>query len=109
MSAPHKHAELIKAWADGAVIEARPASGRQDWRVVRTPCWAKHWEYRVKPEPVIEKKVVRPHALVWIEPGVAPSIDVSPAPFIVPMIDLEIHYDRDSGRVTDVQLKGWQR
>ena len=44
---PHKHAELIKAWADGAEIEVKDFYG--DWVADKTPNWT--WnEYRIKPE-----------------------------------------------------------
>lgn len=170
MSAPHKHAELIKAWADGERIEGRPAIGRGDWRFVEKPRWVEsweyrvydkyrefkdaalagktvqlrptdceaawvdvyppslrdpswftkldtnppltggHWELRVKPKPVIEKKkVVRAHTFAWYKPGEAPTFNAAPAPFQMPAIALEISYERDSGRVTDVQLKGWKQ
>ena len=46
---PHKHAELIKAWADGAEIEVyQPAFGR--WEEAE-PTWHTSFEYRIKPEP----------------------------------------------------------
>lgn len=51
---PHKHAEVIKAWADGATIQVRvkPEHRWQDldphWLA---PCFAIDAEYRVKPEP----------------------------------------------------------
>ena len=48
MKQPHKHAELIKAWADGAEIEW--FDGRT-WQVVRSPAWCDDTQYRVKPEP----------------------------------------------------------
>jgi len=53
----HKHAQLIKAWADGAEIEYKdtvfPDRG---WHFVKSPSWEDHIEYRIKSEPV---KVVR--------------------------------------------------
>ena len=49
---PHKHAELIKAWADGAEIQIKNTSG--DW-VDADPVWSEHYEYRIKPA----EKVVR--------------------------------------------------
>ena len=53
----HKHAELIKAWADGAEIEFKdPSSSNGGWHFVESPSWDEHIEYRIKPEPV---KVVR--------------------------------------------------
>lgn len=54
MNKPHKHAELIKAWADGAEIETREAGL---WIPVTTPQWFKYSEYRIKPEE--KKPVVR--------------------------------------------------
>ncbi len=54
----HKHAELIHAWADGAIIEARyeKATGWTDWK---TEDGGFVWyiggaEYRIKPEPMRE-------------------------------------------------------
>lgn len=46
---PHKHAALIKAWADGAKIERKSAG---DW-VEHNWCdlWHHDYEYRIKPEP----------------------------------------------------------
>jgi hypothetical protein len=51
---PHVHAEVIKAWADGAQIEYRP-DGQQHWTLCGRafkPSWAEEYEYRVKPERV---------------------------------------------------------
>ena len=44
----HKHAELIKAWADGAEIEVKVNGG---WDNAKRPSWAEFTEYRIKPEP----------------------------------------------------------
>ena len=50
MKTPHKHAEIIKAWAEGAEIEYRCAvSG--DWEPANCPGWADFTIYRIKPEP----------------------------------------------------------
>ena len=45
---PHKHAELIKAWADGAEIEVLIDN---EWRLSHKPLWELNWRYRIKPEP----------------------------------------------------------
>lgn len=45
---PHKHAALIKAWADGAIIEARYAANG-NWLLATTPIWSDDYEYRIKP------------------------------------------------------------
>lgn len=47
MSTPHKHAEVIKAWADGAKIEARGQHRGSKWCVVDQPWWTDDQEYRV--------------------------------------------------------------
>ena len=51
---PHKHAELIKAWADGAEIEwayATKGDGKKLWVVVDDPTWQESHEYRINLEP----------------------------------------------------------
>jgi hypothetical protein len=45
----HKHAEVIKAWADGAKIQYKSMVG--DWYDDDKPVWLITAEYRVKPEP----------------------------------------------------------
>lgn len=49
---PHKHAELIKAWADGAVIQYYDSFG-EEWRDSKgnRPEWLDNLLYRIKPEP----------------------------------------------------------
>ena len=51
----HKHADLIKAWADGAQIEVKhPSNG--SWWDANPPCWDTNYKYRIKPEPVALNK-----------------------------------------------------
>lgn len=50
---PHKHAELIKAWADGAEIQVS-IDGNKPWHDFEnneSPSWSTEYEYRIKPEP----------------------------------------------------------
>lgn len=50
MGKPHKHAELIKAWADGALIEVRTSkSDNAEWHDIELPRWQEDMEYRIKP------------------------------------------------------------
>lgn len=58
MAHVHKHAEIIKAWADGAVIQWRfplsPEQSDREWSDYEEPC-APDWndeeaEFRIKPE-----------------------------------------------------------
>lgn len=43
------HAELIKAWADGAEIEYKAPSG--EWIYIAFPSFQTYVQYRIKPEP----------------------------------------------------------
>jgi hypothetical protein len=47
---PHVHAALIKAWADGAVIQIRRGK-ILIWEDNPHPCWSPKLTYRIKPEP----------------------------------------------------------
>lgn len=63
---PHKHAELIKAWADGAVIErywTDLRTGHQYWLIDNAPMWEEWEEYRIaqlepEPKPDVEKYAI---------------------------------------------------
>jgi len=46
---PHKHAEIIKQWADGAEIEYYSPYGKV-WCRVSRPSWEDDIEFRVKPQ-----------------------------------------------------------
>ena len=47
---PHKHAEAIKAWANGAEIEYFDAPC-YEWRTASKPYWENNILFRIKPEP----------------------------------------------------------
>lgn len=52
--APHKHAELIKAWADNPKLKLqwRELGIVENWiDVTGSPAWSINVEYRIKPEP----------------------------------------------------------
>lgn len=55
MKTPHKHAALIKAWADGAEIEVlvghKWVGVEENWTSYQNPFWYPDMEYRIKPEP----------------------------------------------------------
>jgi len=50
MRTPHKHAALIKAWADGAEIEVF-LEHFNEWVACPRSAWDSNYEYRIKPEP----------------------------------------------------------
>ena len=60
---PHKHHDLIVAWAKGAQIQWRPHSSKV-WEDCdfNHPCWAEQHSYRIKPEP-------KPDFLFYISVG----------------------------------------
>lgn len=49
MKQPHKHAALIKAWADGAEIEVFDYRSEM-WTSTISPAWNFGLKYRIKPE-----------------------------------------------------------
>ena len=52
MKTPHKHADLIKAWADGAEIQYRDKGEQAAWDTMTVPYWNCDWiEFRIKPQP----------------------------------------------------------
>lgn len=53
----HKHCELIKAWADGAIIQKQEPPSKT-WKININPLWQENAKYRIKPtiKPDIEKK-----------------------------------------------------
>jgi len=55
MKKPHKHAELIKQWADGAQIEYFDSNHSAKWQEVDYPVWNDWTQYRVKPEQKPDK------------------------------------------------------
>lgn len=58
---PRKHAEVIKAWADGAQVQMK-STHYAKWEDVEFPSFSDSLEYRIKPEP--KPDVVRYLALV---------------------------------------------
>ena len=65
---PHKHAELIKAWADGAEIEqaCRNGVGEILWYPFKGT-WSEYYEYRIKPEPKPDKFYYLNGTIKWDE------------------------------------------
>lgn len=55
---PHKHCELIKAWADGAVIEVESTGESDVWikcASSNNPEWRNTCNYRIKPEKTVNQ------------------------------------------------------
>ena len=89
---PHKWAKEIHAWADGAEIQARfdGPGGRIDWEPF-TGVWLPGWEYRIKPEPVVEVAHISHHSTIW-------------GPFkSQPAANVRFTFDPTTGELIDVE------
>ena len=51
MNQPHKHKDVIIAWANGEEIEFRDPEFSTQWNPIKVPSWLPDTEYRVKPKP----------------------------------------------------------
>jgi hypothetical protein len=50
---PHKHYQVIMAWARGAKIQVRDYDNTwKNWNLDASPPWDERFEYRIKPEPI---------------------------------------------------------
>jgi hypothetical protein len=59
MNKPHKHAEVIKAFADGVEIQYKYGNNWIDWKDRHSPGFFQDTEYRVKPKKVQKKRWFR--------------------------------------------------
>jgi hypothetical protein len=50
MMKKHKHADLIKTWADGSQIQYW-STEHDGWVDIDSPCWCDDTDYRIKPKP----------------------------------------------------------
>ena len=90
MKQPHKHAELIKAWADGAEIEYWGVYDNR-WFDATCPDWNPDFTYRIKPEPkpdVIAEGIIHCDSRTTETAAYRTSFRVSE------------HYERDNIRLT---------
>lgn len=76
MNKPHKHAEVIKAWADGSIIQWKHGPNDK-WHTASGPFAKLDWlidsEYRVKPELKDPGIVCRDAFYRWIYPNHTPN------------------------------------
>lgn len=91
---PHKHAELIKAWADGAQIEFH--SHDDVWFLVANPNWDIEQGYRIKPTP---KPDVVEDVFVWKSP-----MDGDPMMVRHDIPNLRLIFDGESGLFKDAEV-----
>ena len=107
---PHKHAELIKAWADGAVIEHRCLTEPffEHWHEF-DGCWeGEDWEYRIKPEPkpdvVLYADVERclPHVGKQFYASI--SCAYSSLPSLANPANLKLTFDGETGELKSAEV-----
>jgi hypothetical protein len=91
----HKHAELIKAWADGAKIERRIS--KITWIDSECPGWYDDEEYRIKPEP--KPDVVR---FGYISRPNMQSIILTSSPFEID--NVKFTFDGETGKLKNAEV-----
>lgn len=69
MTKPHKHAELIKAWADGVEIQVLMESGK--WEDMAHPKWYDVLTYRIKPQPKLYQQRVEIPTSLTVEEAIS--------------------------------------
>ena len=91
---PHKHAELIKAWADGAEIQY--FDYEEGWTTQEQPAWYVDTEYRIKPEPkpdVVKSFMLTKANQLW---------DVET--YIAHKPNLKLTFDGGTGELKDAEV-----
>lgn len=101
---PHKHAELIKAWADGAEIEFRksfhvagPGGGTcfTDWKSKLHDSWQEHIQYRIKPKP-------KPDVVYYFE--VDKYKNFHQIDTVAGMSNLKLIFDGETGKLKSAEV-----
>jgi hypothetical protein len=97
LKTPHKHAALIKAWADGAEIEFR-WDCLDDWRRITAPRWDQDGDYRIKPEP-------RPDVVDYVRVGSFHRILVCPLEWARETnSNLKLTFDGETGKLKAAEV-----
>lgn len=97
MKTPHKHAELIKAWADGAEVEMWDG---ESWLPRESPYWNEAIVYRIKPEPkpdVVRYMAISAPKTDYVETFV-PSLCPSRA------TNLRLIFDGETGKLKKAEV-----
>jgi len=97
----HKHAEIIKAWADGATIEMyRPH--HDDWAECSLPMWHENAEYRIKPKPDHKERFTawRNLAVQYGKPG----FQWNDPSYFAEIGDVEVTFDGVTNKIKSVEL-----
>lgn len=93
---PKKHADVIKAWADGFAIQVQSSAASDLWYDVEPPDWDDDLEYRVK--PIKAQDIVREIGIVLGNQGEV-WLDSS-------FSNVKLTFDGDTHKLTSVELIG---
>ena len=102
---PHKHAALIKQWADGAAIQYKPHNNLHDWKDADESLGSIGWhtwcDYRIKPEP-------KPDVVVYQTLGLLPErqrvISYIETTHRFPTDNVMFIFDGETGALKDCQV-----
>jgi hypothetical protein len=102
---PHKHAELIKAWADGAVIQGLSLAGEWLNCPPNNPSWSTSCDYRIKPVPKPDVVLYAYLETVLLRP-VLENIKLCHSfnRNLVGTDSLKVVYDGETGKLKSVSL-----
>ena len=96
---PHKHAELIKAWADGAEIECKWGFD-DDWEDCEIPDWeCDEFEFRIKGESKPDIVLYIDISLNLITGGVSYTQLPCPSKGM-----LEMNFDGETGELKSAEV-----
>lgn len=105
MKKPHKHCELIKAWADGLEIEFLSKVDGKWWSVDECDfnTWDEAYEYRVKPE-------AKPD-VVWFAEGYLDEFKYQKVPHLTAISqindslhNLKLTFDGETGKLKSAEV-----
>ena len=91
MMKPHKHAELIKAWADGAEIEVL-SYYTGEWVYCDMPNWSEKCQWRIKPEP-------KPDVVKMFQANYQCAFEVKPYD-----ANLKLTFDGETGELKSAEV-----
>ena len=94
---PHKHADLIKAWADGAEIQIKQGGW---WFDIKDPGWYTCEEYRIKREPMPDV-VIYSELQARTELGLAIGLNRIKD---MPSNNVKITFDGETGKLKSVEI-----
>ena len=92
MKTPHKHATLIKAWAEGATIQYFSCNNKWEDCVMNRPGWDEGTTYRIKPEP-------RPDVVSYTRVG-----GFALGIFRLETDDLKLTFDGETGKLKAAEV-----